>query len=226
MGGTGSGRWTYHDTRLTVEECAAISITDVARVLSLGKSTRTDSGLLRPTRPTKGRIMDTVRCTLEADKNGDPLLKLTYTVPGRWASKRQVQQSIILRSTRPHFGGCRWWLSCKGCGRRVGKLYRPPEERPPEERYFACRHCLNLTYQSSQQSHKYDRLCRLMAGEDSGELVRVVKEAVYYQTRASRTRRATPSPKLSDAFHKVFGEAEGQQDTLNLRCDGLPWDGL
>ena len=33
MGGTGSGRWTYHEKRRTVEECWAMSISEVERVL-------------------------------------------------------------------------------------------------------------------------------------------------------------------------------------------------
>ncbi len=33
MGGSGSGRWTYHDKKRTVEECWAMGVSDVARVI-------------------------------------------------------------------------------------------------------------------------------------------------------------------------------------------------
>ncbi|MCA9947859.1 MAG: hypothetical protein KC449_30465, partial [Anaerolineales bacterium] len=52
-----------------------------------------------------------------------------------------------------NFGGHRYWFICpltangRYCGRRVGKLYLAPGSR-----YFACRHCQNLTYRSSQES--------------------------------------------------------------------------
>ena len=40
------------------------------------------------------------------------------------------------------------WFVCPlvGCGRRVGKLYLPPGGR-----YYGCRHCYRLTYESAQE---------------------------------------------------------------------------
>jgi hypothetical protein len=55
MGGTGSGRWTYHDKKQTVEECWAIDISDVARAVDASKPEPTSSGYLRPIKPAKGR---------------------------------------------------------------------------------------------------------------------------------------------------------------------------
>jgi hypothetical protein len=46
------------------------------------------------------------------------------------------------------------------CGRRVGKLYLPPAGR-----YFGCRVCHGLTYQSCQESGKYDSLYREIAAD-------------------------------------------------------------
>jgi len=105
----------------------------------------------------------------------------------------------------------RWWFSCprvldgEECGRRVGKLYRPPGSRT-----FACRHCLDLTYQSCQRSHRYDGLFALMAGEASGKSFEAVKWAFSYRAREARRRRAEPSPTLLEAFEEVFGGAEGR----------------
>ena len=54
MGGTGSGRWTYHDKRRTVEECWAMSISEVGRVLDFSKP-GSISHLFRPTDTEDGQ---------------------------------------------------------------------------------------------------------------------------------------------------------------------------
>lgn len=53
-------------------------------------------------------------------------------------------QIIRLTTTRPHFGGERFWFVC-GCGRRAGRLYLTGEM------VFRCRVCCDLTYQSAQE---------------------------------------------------------------------------
>jgi hypothetical protein len=73
---------------------------------------------------------------------------------------------VGLTTTRPHFGGRRWWFVCplgvdgRPCGRRVGKLYLPPAGR-----YFGCRHCHGLTYTSCQDRRRFDSLYRRLARE-------------------------------------------------------------
>jgi hypothetical protein len=54
MGGTGSGRWTYYDKKRTVEECWAMSISEVDRVVDFSKP-GSISHLLRPTIPKTGK---------------------------------------------------------------------------------------------------------------------------------------------------------------------------
>jgi hypothetical protein len=48
-------------------------------------------------------------------------LQLDFTV---W--DRQVRQTIALATTKPHFGGTRWWFICPVTGKRVGRLHLPP----------------------------------------------------------------------------------------------------
>ena len=68
-------------------------------------------------------------------------------------------QDISLTTTPCHYGGVRHWFLCPAvvdgvlCENRVGMLYLPPGAQ-----VFACRHCYGLTYESCQQSHKYDRV--------------------------------------------------------------------
>lgn len=58
---------------------------------------------------------------------------------------------VKLQTTQCHYGGIRYWFTCpaNGCGRRVAILYSAGK-------YFACRHCYQLAYQS-QREDKGDR---------------------------------------------------------------------
>src|SRR5215210_7245681 len=81
MGGTGSGRWTYHEKRRTVEECWAMSISEVDRVLDFSKP-GSISHLFRPTIPKTSKRMSPVRTKSKVGDDGKPLLGLSYTVRG------------------------------------------------------------------------------------------------------------------------------------------------
>ncbi len=78
----------------------------------------------------------------------------------------EADYRIILETTRPRFGGLRWWFRCplviegRPCGRRVGKLYLPSGGR-----YYGCRHCYRLTYTSCQESRKCESAFRMLARE-------------------------------------------------------------
>ncbi len=183
MGGSGSGRWTYHDKKRTVEECWAIDVSDVARVVDVffpfaGLIDRKDAEV------GSGFEASTVRCVLEVGDDGTPLLRLSYELGDKWGIEHWFEQVLRLQTTRPNFGGVRWWFSCprtvdgEECGRRVGKLYLPPGGR-----YFACRCCLDLTYESCQKSHRHDGLFAPMAGETSGEAFEAVKGIFSCQSK-------------------------------------------
>jgi hypothetical protein len=61
----------------------------------------------------------------------------------------QIAYDIALATTSQQYGGVRWWLRCplavngEPCRRCVRQLYLPPGKR-----YFGCRYCYNLTYES------------------------------------------------------------------------------
>lgn len=61
-----------------------------------------------------------------------------------------VEQVIWLDRTRCNFGGQRTWFRCPRCRRRVAILYGA-------SKYFLCRHCYDLAY-NSQQLSPGDRL--------------------------------------------------------------------
>ena len=68
-------------------------------------------------------------------------------------------QDISITTTPCYYGGVRHWFLCPAvvdgvlCEDRVGVLYLPPGAQ-----VFGCRQCYGLTYESCQQSHKYDRV--------------------------------------------------------------------
>ena len=84
-----------------------------------------------------------------------PSLALRYSLN----DAEVVRQRINLVSTTVQNGGTRWWFQCpiivEGfvCRRRCSKLYLPDAQK-----YFGCRTCHDLSYQSSQQAHYIDRM--------------------------------------------------------------------
>ena len=60
-------------------------------------------------------------------------------------------REFTLVSTRPHFGGKRWWFLCPGCSRQRAQLYLIPCL------YSLCRECLKLTYTSRQEHNRNTR---------------------------------------------------------------------
>jgi hypothetical protein len=64
-------------------------------------------------------------------------------------SGENLDYKVFLATTRPRWGGLRWWFICPllenghTCGRRVRKLYRPRYGK-----YYGCRRCHNLSYVS------------------------------------------------------------------------------
>jgi hypothetical protein len=94
-----------------------------------------------------------------------PFVRLWYSWVRRSTGEQDSADYLVkLTTTRPQFGGVRWWFICPlvasghPCNRRVGKLYKPPNNR-----YFGCRHCHDLTYTSCQESHQNDGLYAMLA---------------------------------------------------------------
>jgi len=106
-----------------------------------------------------------MRCAYEVDTDqSNSAVTLVHTDAD---GERTVKYRIQLTTTRPNFGGLRWWFLCpltrngNQCGRRVAKLYYRNEPN-----CFACRRCHNLTYRSCQESRLNDLFGRL--AQDSG----------------------------------------------------------
>jgi hypothetical protein len=152
MGSVSSTRWRWHKKKLTVEECLSLDINKLVRGgLISGQGV---GGKIRFKKTVKGQLVGPIRFVVWSNGSRRRVLHLFFTV--ELESKRQgVEQQIQLQTTKPYFGGVRWWFTCpirserNFCNGRVGKLYLPPNAH-----YFTCRNCHDLTYRSSQESDK------------------------------------------------------------------------
>lgn len=204
MGGFGSGRWNNYTKKRIVEDCWTL---DLGEVLVADPTAPPNCGILlsKMINGGGGSFLPVLYTFLEEEN----ALYLDVTYPaGRRGSPEDVEERIKLLSTRPNYGGARWYFSCpvttqgERCARRVSKLYLPPGER-----CFGCRKCHDLTYESSQTNHKYDSLYALWAGgEREGETFDLIKKAFSYRLKEARKRRAEGQGRWLEAFEDVFGE--------------------
>jgi hypothetical protein len=173
MGGIGSGRQAEVYTG-TVEESLSLDVNRFVREGSVRKGCQA-SGIISWDRQIgiKPSIGFEAQCFME---NG--YMRLQYTVSSLAMGEQVVNYNVELFTTRPYFGGVRWWFICpnQDCEKMVGKLYQPPGAK-----YFLCRTCQNLTYTSCRESHKYDSLDQQIAagtGLDSKLVKRIFKHLI------------------------------------------------
>ena len=179
MGGRGSGtsfHWWRASKKNTVEDCLSLDANEWMR-----------EGVLKPGAARSGSWRWTsgdgkfFSVHYEADTRdsdgGSVRLWYSWTVVPM-GQEDSADYRVALTSTRPHYGGLRWWFLCplavsgRPCRRRVGKLHLPPGAG-----YFGCRNCHGLTYTSCQTSRQFDGVYRHLAWE-TGEDFAVVKEAL------------------------------------------------
>jgi hypothetical protein len=142
VGGVGSGSWYRLNKKSTTNECQSIDVRYLHR-----------NGLLKPGHyfslrwSRAGRQTGSIRGVAYRDQV--TLLYRHRRGPGHeW---EDIKEKVPLSWTACNFGGERPWFICPGadCGRRVAVLYRPGK-------YFLCRHCYDLSYQS-QRDNKMNR---------------------------------------------------------------------
>jgi hypothetical protein len=80
-------------------------------------------------------------------------LRLEYALNGE-----TVMLPVHIETTRPNYGGCRYWFVCPKCYRRVGRLHCPVAERR-----FACRGCWGLISRRTRNAHAMERAWRFIS---------------------------------------------------------------
>ena len=171
MGGFGSTRWNFHSKKLTADNCRTLSIFHLKRENLLIPGKKSSGSWIWRSRSTGEKLSS---IGYELDLRGEtPFLLLHYVHTSGWTEEKiKVDYEIPLVATTCHFGGQRYWFICpmtvngRYCGRRVGKLYLAPGNP-----YFACRHCHNLTYRSSQES---DKMVNTLKKMDTLELLQAI----------------------------------------------------
>lgn len=143
MGGLGSGNYYRFGKKDTAEECRSLDVRRWQR-----------EGILEPGRVfgwawhRDGREISSIGVAVLRDA-----VELSYSVESEGRIE-DVRYTVPFSWTACNFGGKRPWFVCPGvvngryCGRRVAKLYL-------KRRYFLCRHCHDLTYESRQIAQKY-----------------------------------------------------------------------
>jgi hypothetical protein len=97
----------------------------------------------------------TIRFEFRADELQESWVRLQYAINDYWTGQtHQIDDKIFLVSTRPPFGGLRWWFLCPRLNRRVRKLYLPLGGR-----HFRSRQAYGLAY-PSQRETAHDRAMR------------------------------------------------------------------
>jgi hypothetical protein len=153
MGGYGSSRWGSYMKKEIVENCRTLSIFELRHDGLLGPRSWQEGVLIWP-KVNSREDQDRIGFVLDTQSDM-PTMRLIYEV-GRW-DKEPVDLVVQLQTTPCFFGGQRWWFTCpltkngQPCERRVAKLYLPPGGR-----YFGCRDCHELVYQSSQEGNQSD----------------------------------------------------------------------
>ncbi|NOR70450.1 MAG: hypothetical protein GQ532_12285 [Methylomarinum sp.] len=138
MGGMGSGSWIRLGSKATVDSQNTINI---GYLKAQGLLTTGRSGEL--TWSCRGKRSGAI--DYQTQENG---IQLIYNYrsgnAGEWQAV--VKQLIHYEYTACHYGGQRTWFSCPECHRRVTAIHGAGK-------YFLCRHCYGLSYQSQHESY-------------------------------------------------------------------------
>lgn len=186
------GRWSY-SSRNTVEECKSIDIFWLNRH---GYLKGNMSKIMEWNRAQSGKSRVGITISIDEKNNSNSYIRLTYTYTDyQTGEKSNYDYRIPLISTACNFGGVRYWFICplsvngRPCNRKVAKLYLTPNEK-----YFGCRHCYNLTYKCQKEQNKrvnallknpalFDRLCDNVELLDVKILGHLLKASLRLQDR-------------------------------------------
>ncbi len=167
MGGRNSGNWYRWSKKSTTGNYYQLRI---SRMVEMGviKQGVIASGNWQWTR--NGEQVANIGYSVKTLYTDSPHIRLQYTSNGE-----SLDYTVSLTTTRPHYGGVRWWFQCpaRGCGRHVAVLYGG--------KIFACRHCHRLAYPCQQESPPFrlqrraQKICDALGGECLDSWVRKPK---------------------------------------------------
>ena len=139
MGGRGSGRWSGTG-RPTVGDALALNINKLVRDGIVRHGVH-GSGSLIWSHGITGEQIGSIAYEVNTLDEAAAWFRVHYRVDGEDQDYR-----IGLVTTRPNYGGRRWWMVCPAWHLRVGKLYLPSGGQ-----IFACRKAYRLAYPSQRE---------------------------------------------------------------------------
>ncbi len=150
MGGAGSGSWYRFDKKIAVEQCRSLDVRRLYREGLLKPGHRFTSSWSRA-----GREIASIGGVVLGSSRPEQVVLLFRHRSGASAEWEDVQESVELEWTPCNFGGERPWFLCPSieCGRRVAVLHAAGK-------YFLCRHCYGLSYESQRGDKAHRALCR------------------------------------------------------------------
>jgi hypothetical protein len=169
MGGFGSGTWNRFGKMLLTKEAICLDINYLARRRLLTTQPRSIRWLTsravtfmpgefipddeyRSIRWLTSRAVTAWAEVFFGENIEEPILFVRMHCPSD-PDDDGTLYVIPIKSTRQRLGGCRWWLCCCLCGRKVAKLYMPAGKVN-----WGCRSCHDLTYRTCQEAHQAERL--------------------------------------------------------------------
>ena len=150
VGGVGSGNWYRFNKKRTTDECRSLDVRKLHREGLIESGCRFSWSWSRA-----GRQTASIGCLVLGSSRPERMVLMFRYRSGPSTEWEDVQQPVALTWTACNFGGERPWFVCPGvgCGRRVAILYGPG-------RYFLCRHCYDLVYESQRENEMYRALHR------------------------------------------------------------------
>ena len=144
-------------------------------------------------------------------------LRLSYMITDKDTSKqRDCNISVPLEWIPCTYGGTRPYFACPDCHRRVLKLYKPSSHTT-----FSCRHCLDLTYRSCQDSGDDHAMARARTGRACRKLgikdYRNCDDAhykAYVMERPKGMHKKTFERLRRAVFEAVYEEGEAYRQAL------------
>ena len=147
MGGYGSGR---SSGKCLVENAFRLDIDQLIRPLIRRRGNRGGCTI-----KFSGHYDLDVDCEIRLGDPWDSWIRVRYCITDYWSGEDfEIDDKIFLATTRPLFGGVRWWFICPRSNRRVRMLHLPLGGR-----HFWSRRSYRLAY-GSQSETAYDRAMR------------------------------------------------------------------
>jgi len=143
MGGKGSGRWAGSAKKTLVKECLKLTIADLRGAgITTGEA---DEAMFTWTTQESEEDIASIRVCVTSRTASEIIITLNYgaTLDDEFREVRETVYVVNANQT----GSGKWYFRCpaeadgESCAKQAEILYLPPNEE-----YFACRRCHNLSY--------------------------------------------------------------------------------